>query len=240
MFKLIKINDFEIKPIINGLPKYKIKGDFIFDKQYPSILILGKSGSGKTTILANLIPLIADKELTSIHIFSSTATRDPIIESFSEGENKYSVSIHNDLDENMVESIVKQETEEPIFDNKKCVIPKLIFILDDLPGKSRNKVFNYLARVHRHFCSILIFSVHDIKDISPAQINQLSYSLVFPGMPLEKLAHLLEHMGYNEKIRQLIVNFYLNNIKDKNFMILDYKQRVKLNFTNLVEFDAMS
>lgn len=72
----VKINDFEIKPVKQESKKHKWKGQHIFPKrEFFNIALLSKTGSGKTTVIYNLIKEYLDRH-TIVLVFSSTAAID--------------------------------------------------------------------------------------------------------------------------------------------------------------------
>jgi len=77
MMKLTKINDISCKKI--NLPKIDsktIKGyDILNDKLYPNIFCVGKSGSGKTSLLFEFIKNVIDKN-TKVYFFVATFFND--------------------------------------------------------------------------------------------------------------------------------------------------------------------
>ena len=82
-YHLQKINNIKIKPIVGRGKNEIIKGHELFSYKYPSVHIIGASGSGKTSLMANIIPFISSKN-TNLILMSLTAEEDPIIKKLAE------------------------------------------------------------------------------------------------------------------------------------------------------------
>ena len=80
MFKFQKVNDIIIKPLDNNNKDNRpFKHAEIFNAPHFATFLCGKRGSGKTTVLYNILNMMISKETKLLLVFSGTHTTDPIM-----------------------------------------------------------------------------------------------------------------------------------------------------------------
>lgn len=188
--KMIKINPVETNKSAIEQPPACESG--ILPKLPASYLVVGRSGSGKSTVLYNLL---TSKELLGevfnyIFVFSDVHT-DDILKKLELPDENY---IH-DFDESTVEGILKK-IENKIDDQGMEVVAKdmkIAFIFDDILNRQKflkSDIMRKLASANRHYLVSWFILTQYIRAIPPVIRQNASAIIFFPGSlaEVEKLA----------------------------------------------------
>jgi len=120
----------------------------------------------------------------------------------------------------------------------KYVYPEYIIVLDDQGKGMRDKSVEFLMKRHRHFRTKLILSGQTLKDLNPAELQQIDYALVFPKLPDMQLKELRERMQLNIPEDELF-KYYKQATEEKyNFLyIASNNTELRENFNKLLYID---
>lgn len=193
----------------------KASGHYIgLTNLYPNIFLCSKKQSGKTTALANILIRKIGKN-TELYIFCPTYYADDTYKALDKYLKKknYQFEVFDsiyqeDEDEkgkkfkfNIIEDIFKDSLQEDPDDKpkssskKKLVFPEIIIVLDDLPqNELRDKHVETVMKRNRHSKACIIISSQSAVDLTKTQINQLQYSILFKGIPEDRLRRLYEEL----------------------------------------------
>ena len=212
---LKKINNESVPKIKIPEPVENILGGNIFSLQHCNILNCGRTGSGKSTIIAKILKACCDKN-TKVIIFSRSHNNDKIYEEIKRDLKSRDItfeahdSIYDDDGQNMIDKWVKEanntrEEDKPIKikhidrktgecelldlpEKKKQKSPELFIIFDDITGEIKDPAVKSLCNMSRHFRSKIMLTCHALNDIQPDTKLQCDYLLIIGNHPI----HLLE------------------------------------------------
>ena len=177
------------------------KEEHPFKKDGMIITILGGVGSGKSTVLANLLNELSD-EVFSRAIIMSANRVDPLLDGFTDQVEIYG------CDKDRLHKIIAEIQQGAIEAKKsKKKIPKTLLVLDDCASESSvfstsKTAFNSFVLSCRHYNTTLIFTTQKLKQVppiirvntmiwfvtrlAPEEKKQLFKELPFPANKLEK------------------------------------------------------
>jgi hypothetical protein len=182
---MIKIEPVETNKI--NIPQPKAVKNGILPKLPASYLVVGRSGSGKSTVLYRLL---TSKELLGeyfnfIFVFSDVKTDDILQKLNLPDENMIT-----DFDEAKVESII-DSIEKKIKDETMEQFGKeyqICFIFDDILGKQRflkSNIMRKLASANRHYCISWFILTQYLRGIPPTVRQNASAVIFFPASMAE-------------------------------------------------------
>lgn len=95
---------------------------------------------------------------------------------------------------------IPREQKPRVYKPKKLA-PEYIIILDDLGRMMRDGALAQLLKTNRHFRSRVILSGQNLHDLSPEEIRQLDYLLVFRSLSQDKISriHTLADIGVDNE-----------------------------------------
>lgn len=258
MIKKKIINDVKIKIIKPSVSKpLRESHQKIFGHTpYGMVLLLGSRGTGKSTVLYNLITHICQPKYTRLVIISSTAgigdrTWETIIEKLGRGGVNF--SIHNDIEnidkiiDNLIEEARARFDEggegklyklmmNPLESEKKkskYEVIDYIVVFDDCSKYIRSqKRLELLCKTLRHYNSFIFIATQSLVDLSPPLREAANFSLLFAGMGEKRLK-----IFYDEKINKISQEDFeelyntVTSVK-YNFLFIDVdnqKFRINLN-----------
>lgn len=157
----------------------------IFPKFPAGVLIIGRSGSGKTQAIVNMMsnPLLLGDYFDIIYLFTDAKPDKELIKDLKL-EKKYIIS---DFKENQVLEIMnkaERTIEEKGFKNS----PKIMMLFDDIlsnPKFLRSSTVVKLATANRHFNISYIFSSQYFKKLPPVLRTNARYYVIFPSSQSE-------------------------------------------------------
>ncbi len=173
----------KVKAIDNQL---EIDENHIFGRKNFIYLLVGKKGSGKTSLLLNLFNTPEDdggfkKRFDKIYLVSPTALNDPKMDELTE-ELQNTGSFYSEITNDVVQEIL--DSIDTIKGNwKKKNKPEFAIIFDDcihnLPSnRKRGQAFNKLMTTNRHFkTSVFILSqrLNELNPLVRSQADVISY-----------------------------------------------------------------
>jgi nucleoside-triphosphatase THEP1 len=219
------INKIVIKPVISHDKDEKIKGGDLFPIKYPSINIVGMSGSGKSTVISNIIKALSDKK-TNLILYSLTGEDDPIYRDLAKTYNLYIEDTYNKGD---LIDLLKDFNEETLKSKKKEIICKNIVIVDDMPSLVNDPDFKNIIKMIRHKNSCLIIANHDCNEIQPQNKRMIKYALIFHGFNRATFKKYLREFNYNDDIDKLS-DYYIEHVKSHEFIYISKMGKARHNF----------
>ncbi|MHA2040100.1 MAG: ATPase/DNA packaging protein, partial [Promethearchaeota archaeon] len=159
----------------------------IFPKLPMGMLVVGKSGSGKTNAIVNMLTnnaLLGDY-FDIVYLFTDAKPDKELIKDLKL-EKKYIIT---DFDEKKVLEIMdkaEKTIEQKGFKNS----PKLLFIFDDILSNAkflRSKTATKLATANRHFNISYIFASQYFKKLPPVLRTNARYYIIFPSSQAETI-----------------------------------------------------
>ena len=154
------------------------------------ILIIGRSGSGKTQVMVNIMTnnnLLGDY-YDIVYLFTDTNPDKELIRDLKLNK-KYIIT---DFDEEKVKTIMsKSENSIEEYGFKKS--PKIMFLFDDILSNQKflkSKTATKLATANRHFNISYIFCSQYYKKLPPVLRTNARYYIIFPSSmsEVEKIA----------------------------------------------------
>ena len=207
MLKTIKINDLKIKKVEPKVqkPLRESHRQIFGDTPFGMCLLLGSRGTGKSTVLWNLIQHICQPKFTRIIIISSTAgigdrTWETILEEM--GTYKLSFEVHNDIEniDTIINNLIEQAkarlnddggqlyglmmgAQEDEKKKSKYEIMDYVVVFDDCSKYIRNqKRLELLCKTLRHYNSFIFIGTQSLKDLSPPLREASNFCFLFAGM----------------------------------------------------------
>jgi len=251
-----KVNKMKVKPVVDRPANVEWRGDKILPKIVGVTFFAAKTESGKSTVIANLIPKIIGQE-TKCFLFVGTQSWDPVYEYimqyFDENEIQYEIFdgvVTEEEDEetgqnvrvNNLESIIKELNKagkgEPLKMGGKRY-PRNLFLLDDVSSELKSKSVAKLFKQGRHFEAPIFVSSQDIIDIGKL-VNQVQQILIWGGQSKERLEYIHRHMGLDGYIDFHIFEelYHIITSKPYNFMFVTRRGEIRANFDERVDVPA--
>lgn len=258
MMKIKQINNIDIKPVKIENSDVPFKGYEMFENPYSSIFICAKRNSGKTTIIFNIIKKCANKN-TTVHIFSSTVYKDQTYEKILGYLEDHEIpnDIHTSLIEdgqNILADVIKEmsednksesESEKIEYDSDgnekksrpkrkytpKYIVPKHLFIFDDLGSALRSPDIDMCLKVGRHWKSMIIISSQYINDLNISARLNLDYLLLFKNLPAQKLSEIYKDIDLSTPPEKFLEYYNAATSENYNFLYVDIRrERFRINF----------
>jgi hypothetical protein len=182
-------------------------------KQPRVTIILGGVGSGKTTILMNILNEISNDTFHRAIIFSSNKLDAKMVDTISEDVELYGA------DKSKLDTVIAEIRQDALNAKRsKKKIPKILLVLDDVAGdgnffNSNKSLFNNFILSTRHYNTTVILTTQKYKLIppvirvnaniwfinrlSPEERKQIFIDLPFPKDRLEKAYNLATSKAYN-------------------------------------------
>lgn len=245
-----KINNLEVKPFINKKRQKIIKHSDIVNIPYWCSILVGKKGSGKTSVWGNLVLHTAIPKFTIVRIFSTTLQTDEtminILKTFDKNKIEYELydSLYNDNKENILSkqfNEIMNEVEELSKSIEKSTISPVfyIYVIDDMSDVLRSKDLGKFITRHRHIKSCICLSSQFYYHFSPEIRYNLNLLLIFGDIGLDTLKQI-----YNEKVNSKSLTFerflelYEDITKIKyNFMYVNSDNlEIRKNFNYKINF----
>lgn len=175
------------------------KGDDIFDKKYFNLALIGKTGSGKTTTIYNILNAFCDKN-TVVFFYVPTEDLDPGYESIKKlldskeieyDFQEYDINTFEEAQNNM-KFLLKQEAQTAELEKRKPDDLNFFTIFDDVPYNTlRSKELEYFSRKSRHYHNRLIISTQS-PQITKTLFMQLYVVILYGGISEYYLKHIYE------------------------------------------------
>lgn len=262
MVKLVKINDFVVKPVKSvNVSKEDIQGYDLIKELYSNIFICSKKKSGKTSLIYNILKNCANKMTTVIFVCSTIGkdkTYDEIFKMLDKkGINHEEYTSLFDGKENVIERweqslMVCEEKNEKVkskslrFDESddeevverkpKKIAPEYIWVLDDLSNELGDKSINFLLSRNRHFKSKVVISSQYYQHLSKNSRSQLDVLIIFKNMPTDKLQLMHSESDLSICFDEFL-NLYNHATKEKfSFFYIDIRnEEFRKNFNVLYD-----
>jgi len=214
---LVKINNFNVKPLPIKGGSRNFKGSDLFKRQFFNMSILAHTNSGKTTVISNLLDKFVDR-YTLVMIFCSTIDTDeswkyiikslenkgvPVmaehhfiergvnyIDEWLEEQNKSHKIPENEEQEEKKSAYMLTDEQEKSTNTKKSVPLNYIIIFDDLSSDLRNKSIDTLLKKSRHYRAKVIISSQALTDIQPSSHSQIYCLLLFKGLSRKNIEYI--------------------------------------------------
>lgn len=120
----------------------------------------------------------------------------------------------------------EEEKKEP---KDRKITPPHIFIFDDMSHALRSPIISRLVKNGRHFCMILLSS-QNLNDLQPDTILQLSYCLMFPQIPKEKLLETHRKMDLSIPVNKFLELYYFATNEPYHFLYVASKGAFRKDF----------
>jgi len=238
---MIKIN--EVKTDKSNVPQPNAVEKGILPKLPASYLVVGRSGSGKSTVLYNLL---TSKELLGdyfnfIFVFSDVAT-DDILQKLKLPKKNYI----KDFDEDKVETIInkiEQKIEKEGLE-KTAKEMQIAFIFDDILNKQKflkSNIMRKLASANRHYLISWFVLSQYYRAIPPVIRSNASGIIYFPASLAEneKLAEEQCLPGMSKKEFIELIDYATE--EKHSFMFINNKaesgKKIRKGFDNIINFD---
>lgn len=242
-----KINNIKIQVLKNKNKDKKFVHKEIFNEQFPFIFISSKKGSGKSTVLYNILINMALPKKTKIYLFSKTYENDQTTINMIDKISKYNeIEFFDDLEyqnqqgekyKNILDKLIA-DIKLDIAENKDKLkklpytYPRHIFIFDDFSELLKDKILEGIIKRHRHYLTSFIISSQSYTDLKPNVRNQVNFLILFKEIPINRLKLI-----YDEKIKGIewdkFYDCYLKATDQKyNFLLLncDDNKDIRMNF----------
>lgn len=202
-------------------------------------LVIGRKGSGKTTVIKNLLdsPIAFQKRFHNIYLFSKTAANDDklkkIVEEL-EPDGKFFEKLNDEDVEEVLEKIKsfnKAFKEKP---KNKLKKPENLIIFDDcldsLPlSVERKSAINKLIIGHRHYKTSIIISVQKFTAVNRLIRNNADCISYFSNNNEKENKSFQDEFGVDDKMLEFATNephsflhlTFLNNAKKTFFKRFD-------------------
>lgn len=247
-----KINNLIVEPVINKKFKDKliVHNELINNTPFYLCCIIGRKGSGKTSLLWSLLKLSCVKNKTIVRIFSSTFNIDETMINIIDKLNKYGVEVQtfdniydgkinileqqfNELKENIND--MKEE-----FKNKKKIYSKYIYIIDDLADILKDKSLQKIIFKHRHYLTSFIINTQYYKSLSVGIRTNSNILCLYSDIGYDTLKKIYEEKINSNKFSFNDFLYYYEQItKEKyNFMYINPDNldiRKNLNYKLILE-----
>lgn len=210
---------------------YTIKKNDLFNLPM-RLLIIGKSGSGKSSIIGNLLLIHYKKDIDpeNIFIFSGSLEGDMKLKTMIEHLDIPKSNLFKTYDEAILEELyafLQDEFNESI-DNKKKPTQKLI-IFDDLSfsgklkGRKDENMINKIFMNGRKFCISCIVTAQKYSDISTGARENASGVILFKNSnkQLELIESDMNYLENKKQFMQMVKNHTENN---HDFIIFDFSK----------------
>lgn len=238
------MNSYEVKPVKtnkSSIPQPPAVKAGILPTLPASFLIVGKSGSGKSSVLVNLLqnPALLGGYFDYIMYYSGTKT-DDIIDALDLPEE----NIINDFDEEDIERLLDamEEKIENLSMQEVGKKFKVAIILDDILGRPkflRSKIMTKLVTCNRHYCiSVFVLSQY-YKKIPPVIRTNVSSLIMFPSALIE-VEKLADEFTEPNQTKQDFVKIVQHATKDQyNFLHINTRgkpgERLRKNFDTILK-----
>lgn len=240
----------DIRPIPTNKSKIKLR-PLMKNNSIPSfaqsILLVGASGSGKTTVLLNLM---TRKEFYKdffdfVFLFSITAELDDTFNILKIPDRR-KISNEKDMIEGL-KSIV--EAQKELIETRGLLgAPKVCLIFEDLTANKklmRSKAFTDIFTAGRHLNLQVIVCIHKYKSLPRTQRLQAMNIIYFRGSKseVEQLAEDFTPPRFSKKEFIQLIEFATDADKDNkhNFLYIcnkvPFKIRYRKNFTTVLELN---
>lgn len=176
--------------------------DYFFNRRCWTMIIVGAKGSGKSSLLLNLLSLDKKdnglkKEFDKIYLVSTTARKDEKMDDLV-GELEEGGSFYDDANNEIVQEII-DDMEQFNARWKKKRKPHLLVIFDDtihqLPSnRKKNQAFNKLMTTNRHYNASIIITTQRLNELSSLVRSQADIVIFFTS--------------HNKKERQCLCDTY--------------------------------
>ena len=135
------------------------------------------------------------------------------------------------------ESELEETSEKPKKKRKsKFQSPDYLIIFDDVSVELKNKWVTALVKIHRHYKSKIILSSQSVVDLAPGARNQMDYTLIYGGMPEDKIEKILICCSLPITLRQLMKMYKVATKEKYSFLYIDaVNNKYRMNFNTEIE-----
>jgi hypothetical protein len=214
-------NPYEIKiksTNKDGLDQPESVEDDIFPKLPMGCLIIGRSGSGKTQAMVNM--LTNDNLLANyfdfIYLFTDAKPDKDLIKDLKLPKKQ----IITDFDEEDVKEVM-DKAERTIQQNGFKDSPKLMLVFDDILSAQKflkSKTMTKLATANRHFNISYIFCSQYYKKLPPVVRTNARYYMIFPSS-MSECIKISEELTPPRMSKQQFIK-YLQHATDKRYSFM--------------------
>jgi hypothetical protein len=260
-----KLNDIKIHPVRIQQPDTdEIKGKDYLPTLYNNSLIIAKKNSGKTMMIAQLLRETID-DRTNVVVFSGTSSADPVWLEIKKDLNKRNINaeFHLDIIENGINIIQayieafqemadeEQQPEEPITEEpelflkvkvrkerkRKYIVPRWLFVFDDISKALSNRYVAILTKMHRHFMCRVIISTQYAHDIDRDTLIQMDYVFLFRMIEVDKLKIFHERLALWKNYTDFEKIYKFATEEKYSFLMIDRVNGVfRRNFSDQILF----
>ena len=200
----MKLN--QVKTNKSAVPQPKCVENGIIPKLPASFLLVGKSGSGKSTALHNLLthPELLKDYFNFTFVFSAVKT-DDILKDLGLPEENYI----NEFDEDLVEGIMKKIEAQIEEKGVEAIAEdmKVLFIFDDILDRQqflKSNIMRKLASANRHYLISWCILSQYYRAIPPVIRTNASSLIIFPSSLAELERVTDEHCEPNMSKKQFM------------------------------------
>ena len=235
-----KLNNLEVEPVINKNFKDKISihENLINNAPFFLSLIIGRKGSGKTSLLYSLLKLMCVRKKTKVIIISSTYNLDytmiEIIRKLEKNNIELETydNIYDENKKNILENITEDiklnidNWKEELKKSKK-LYSKIIIVIDDLAEVLKNNILQKLVFKMRHFMISIILITQHYKSLSVGIRNNANILFLYSDLSDNVLEAIYDEQINSYKLPYKdFLNYYLQITEKKyNFMMLNYNDK---------------
>ena len=212
-----------------------VKAD-IFPKLPLGCLIIGRSGSGKTLNMVNMMTndnLLGDY-FDMVYLFTDARPDKELIKDLKLPKK----NVISDFDEEKVKEIM-DKAERTVQKNGFKESPKIMMLFDDILSNQkflRSKTATKLATANRHFNISYIFCSQYYKKLPPVMRTNARYTIIFPSSmsEIEKIADELTPPRMSKK--QFISYLQYATKEQYSFMAInsDSQEPLRRKFENIL------
>lgn len=242
-YTITRVNNIERKPppLSILLKSINTKVAEPFNVDFPRVYICGKTGSGKTILLDQILDMLV-KPNTIIVVFCPTVDVADmwkiITAKHADRMLKNKVIVENPGKKNElnnIEALINRLEKE---DASGSPI-EYIVVFDDMSRESRDEYVKIFLKECRHLRASCIILSQGVKDLEPDSIENLSHLILFKGISKKNLKHICDISNLGIDAGEFIQLYKDVTDQDYNFLFINKdKEEFRRNFSDKIVLDG--
>lgn len=138
-------------------------------------------------------------------------------------ESDHESESESDNNEDIKKGIFDEECKPRKKAKPKYIVPRNLFIFDDLGAILKDKAIDQLLKTNRHTKSRVIISSQYLNDISIASRLQLDYIFMFKGLPSKKLEEAYRNLDLSINFEDFAYMYNVATNEKYHFLYVDIR-----------------